>query len=160
MSAVQAFDKNKVGVEEAFDVEAIMSQTAHVKGVLTAPYMERYTTTPPYTQFPRGLKVVFYNDSLSISSVLTSRYGKYMDGQNDIYLRDSVVFLSLKEMRRLDCKDLKWDAQKALFITEKFCRFATPFDTLYGKGFRANQDFSWYEFDDVYGSFAPPDSTL
>ncbi|RPE13347.1 LPS export ABC transporter periplasmic protein LptC [Chitinophaga lutea] len=162
INAVRKFDANKLGVEQGFDVETIMSQTANVKGILTSPYMERHTNTPSYTEFPRGLKVVFY-DSLKISSVLTARYGKYMDRENDVYLRDSVVFISLKdpaEIKRLDCKDLRWDAKRALFTTDKYCRFSTPYDTLYGVGFDANQDFSWSEFHNVHGSFKSPDSSF
>lgn len=163
MSAVRRFDKDKLGVEQAYNVEAIMSQTAHVKGILTSPYMERHTTQPPYTEFPRGLKVVFYSDSLTISSILTANYGKFLDGEKDIYLRDSVVFVSLKDpanIKRLDCKDLRWDAKKSMFTTDKYCRVSTPYDTLYGTGLDANQDFSWSEFHVAHGSFMAPDSSF
>jgi LPS export ABC transporter protein LptC len=163
INVVRKFDKSKLGVEQGYDVETIMSQSAHVKGVLTSAYMERHMNPPSFTEFPRGLKVVFYSDSLSISSILTANYGKYMDAEKDIYLRDSVVFISLKdpkEIKRLDCKDLRWDAKRALFTTDKYCRLSTPYDTLYGVGFDANQDFSWSEFHEVHGSFMSPDSSF
>lgn len=158
MSAVRAFDKGKTGVEQAYDVETIMSQTAHVKGVLTSPYMERHADKQPYTEFPKGLKVVFYSDSLTITSVLTARYGKYMDGQNDIFLRDSVVFLNLKEMKRLDCKELRYDAKRRMFISNSFVRLSTPLDTLYGQGLESNEDFTDSRILKAYGNFAQRDS--
>lgn len=163
MSAVRKFDKSKLGVEQGYDVETIMSQTAHVKGVLTSVYMERHMNPPSYTEFPRGLKVVFYSDSLTISSILTANYGKYMDAEKDIYLRDSVVFLSLKDplnVKRLDCKDLRWDPKRSLFTTDKYCRISSMGDTMYGTGFDATQDFSWFEFHDAHGSFQAPDSSF
>lgn len=160
VNAVRAFDINKLGVEQAYDIESIMSQTAHVKGVLTAPYMERHLTQPPHTDFPRGLQVVFYTDSLTKESILTSKFGTYQENSTDVYLRDSVVFISLKTAQRLDCKDLKWDSKTNQFITDRFCRLSSPRDTLYGQGFRANQDFSRSEFINAYGSFAPEDSIL
>lgn len=160
MSAVRAFDKSKLGVEQAYDIETIMSQTAHVKGILTAPYMERHMATPPYTEFPQGLKVVFYSDSLTITSVLTSKYGKLMDGENDVYLRDSVVFLDLQKFQRLDCKDLKWDSKQAKFVTERFCRVSTPLDTIYSMGLDANQDMSEINFHDITGVISPRDSMM
>lgn len=164
MNAVRAFDKNKMGVEQAYDVETIMSQTAHVKGVLTAPYMERHVTSPAYTEFPNSLRVVFYNDSLVQTSILTANYGKMDEKENNIYLRDSVVFISyfkgVIEKERLDCKELKWDDKRKLFISNTLCRVARPGDTLYGQGLEANQDFSWWQFIDAYGSFLPPDSMV
>ncbi|MRG46779.1 LPS export ABC transporter periplasmic protein LptC [Chitinophaga sp. SYP-B3965] len=160
MNAVRAFDKSKVGVEQAYDIETIMSQTAHVKGVLTSAYMERHMATPPYTEFPQGLKVVFYSDSLTITSVLTAKYGKLIDGENEMYLRDSVVFLDLKTLQRLDCKDLRWDPKKALFVTDRFCRVARPGDTIYSIGMNANQDFSAVNFFDVDGVVSPQDSMM
>lgn len=163
MNAVRAFDKNKMGVEQAYDVETIMSQTAHVKGVLTAPYMERHVTSPAYTEFPNSLRVVFYNDSLIQTSILTANYGKMDEKENNIYLRDSVVFISyfkgVIEKERLDCKELKWDDKRKLFISNSLCRVVSfPADTLYGQGLEANQDFSWWQFINSYGSFLPPDS--
>ncbi|MGX5817896.1 LPS export ABC transporter periplasmic protein LptC [Chitinophaga lutea] len=160
MNAVRQFDQSKMGVEQGYDVETILSQQAHVKGVLTSPYMERHVSTPPYTEFPRGLRVQFYNDSLQTTSVLTARYGKYMDGENDVYLRDSVVFVNLTDMRRLDCQDLRWDNKKELFITDKPCRLTSPGQTIYGTGFEANRDFSWGQFKKTHGSFLAPDSTF
>lgn len=160
MNAVRRFDATKMGVEQADTVETIISQTAHVKGVLTAPYMERNLNTPPFTEFPRGLKVVFYSDSLTETSELTAKYGKMMQNENDIFLRDSVVFKNYKTLERLDCKELKWDAKRQLFVSNSFSRVATPTDTLYGQGFEANQNFSLWRFINAYGSFLPPDSTL
>jgi hypothetical protein len=160
MNAVRAFDKSKLGVEQAYDIETIMSQTAHVKGILTSPYMERHMATPPYTEFPQGLKVVFYSDSLTITGVLTSKYGKLIDGENEMYLRDSVVFLDLQKFQRLDCKDLRWDPKKAIFVTERFCRVSTPRDTVYSIGLDANQDFSIVNFHTVHGVVSPQDSMM
>ncbi|WP_298711198.1 LPS export ABC transporter periplasmic protein LptC [Chitinophaga sp.] len=160
MNAVAAFDTKKLGVEQAFDVETIVSQSATVKGVLTSPYMERHVSHPPHTDFPKTLQVIFYDSTARKESILTANFGRLDEGNNDIYLRDSVVFISLTTAQRLDCKDLRWDSKSAQFITDRFCRLATPTDTLYGQGFRANQDFSRTEFVHVYGTFAPPDSTF
>lgn len=164
VNAVRAFDESKISVEQAYDVETIMSQTAHVKGVLTAPYMERHVAAPAYTEFPNSLRVVFYNDSLIQTSILTANYGKMDEKDNNIYLRDSVVFISyFKGMiakERLDCKELQWDDKKKLFVSNSLCRVARPGDTLYGQGLEANQDFSWWQFIDAYGSFLPPDSMV
>lgn len=160
MNAVRRFDAIKVGVEQADTVETIVSQTAHVKGILTAPYMERHTSIPAFTEFPRGLKVIFYSDSLTETSELTAKYGKMMQTENDIYLRDSVIFKNRKTSERLDCRELKWDARRQLFVSNSLSRVATITDTLYGQGFEANQNFSKWRFIDAWGSFLPPDSTL
>lgn len=160
MNAVAAFDTKKLGVEQAYNVETIVSQSATVKGVLTSKYMERYVSHPPHTDFPRGLQVIFYDTLGRKESILTANFGRLDEGNNDIFLRDSVVFISLTTAQRLDCKDLRFDSKTNLFITDRFCRISTPTDTIYGRGFRATQDMSRSEFMHVYGSFMPPDSTF
>jgi hypothetical protein len=68
------------------------------------------------------------------------------------------VFISLKTARRLDCKDLRWDPKTNEFVTDNFCRLTTPTQTLYGQGFRANQDLSRSEFIHGSGSMVVEDS--
>ncbi|MGE7773477.1 LPS export ABC transporter periplasmic protein LptC [Chitinophaga sp. NPDC101104] len=160
MNAVAAFDTKKLGVEQAFDVETILSQSATVKGVLTSKYMERYVTHPPHTDFPKGLQVIFYDSVGRKESILTANFGRLDEGTNDIYLRDSVVFISLTTAQRLDCKDLRFDSKTAMFMTDRFCRISTITDTIYASGIRATQDLSRTEFLKANGTFVPQDSSF
>lgn len=159
MEAILKMDKQTAAVEEGKDIESIYSQVGRVKAKLTAPLMLRHMQTPVYVEFNKGLKALFYNDSLGVESTLTARYGKYFENDETIYLRDHVVVIN-KDGQRLDCEELNWDPKLKQFISKKPVRISTATDTLYGNGLISNQDFSDYTILDPTGPFVIKDSSI
>src|SRR4051812_23807951 len=93
---VQALSKRKTAVEEAVNVESYYSQSALVKAKLTAPLMLRIQSDSPAYEFPRSLHVDFYNDSTKVESQLSARYGRYMENQDKVLLKDSVIVFNIR----------------------------------------------------------------
>ena len=144
---------HKVVPEEADSVVSLMSEpldsggklAARVKGKLTAPYMLRFDRPDsPYAEFPRSLHVDFYNDSMQIESKLDAKYGKYLQNQDKVFLRDSVVVKNILKGDTLHCKTLWWDQHTERFTTDDSVRIYTPDKILYGTGMEADQNFRWY----------------
>ncbi|SFD30423.1 LPS export ABC transporter protein LptC [Chitinophaga sp. CF118] len=158
MEAILKMDKQAAAVEEGKDIESIYSQLGKVKAKLTAPLMLRHMQPPVYVEFNKGLKVLFFNDTLQVESTLTARYGKYFENDANIYLRDHVVVIN-KKGERLDCEELNWDSKKEIFYSNKAVRISTVTDTLYGTGLESNQDFSNYTILHPSGPFIIRDST-
>jgi LPS export ABC transporter protein LptC len=159
MEAILKLDKQTAAVEEGKEIESIYSQVGKVKAKLTAPIMLRHMQSPTYVEFIKGLKVLFYNDTLDVESTLTARYGKYFDGDANIFLKDHVVVIN-KKGERLDCEELNWDSKLQKFLSGKPVRISTPTDTLYGTGLESNQDFSDYTILHPSGPFIIKDSTM
>jgi|SRR5579859_316099 len=153
---------HKIIPEEATDLVSLMSEpmtdstgklTARVKGKLTAPYMLRYQLADsPYAEFPRTLHVDFYNDSAKTESQLDAHYGKYLQNQEKVYLRDSVVVKNLQKGDTLRCQELWWDSHTEKFYTDKPVRIYTPDKILYGTGMEADQNFRWYTITKLTGT--------
>lgn len=158
MEAIMNLDKKTAAVEEGKDIESMYSQLGKVKAKLTAPSMLRHLQAPVYVEFNKGLKVLFFNDTLDVESTLTARYGKYFENDANIYLRDHVVVIN-KKGERLDCEELNWDSKKEIFYSNKPVRISTATDTLYGTGLESNQDFSNYTILHPSGPFTLEDST-
>ena len=91
MKDLPNFRQKHFGVDEGKQITAYMSESAKVKARLTAPYMRRNEVDSPYVEFPQSLHVDFYNDSMTIASVMDARYGKWLELQSKVLLRDSVV---------------------------------------------------------------------
>src|SRR5579875_3295804 len=87
---VQKLGEKKVGVDRVIDVTSYLSQDALMKAKLTAPLMLQTQADTPYTEFPKTLHVDFYNDSTKVESQLFAKYGRYMQNQSKVLLRDSV----------------------------------------------------------------------
>jgi LPS export ABC transporter protein LptC len=139
--------------EEADSITSLMSEpvdsggklAARVKGKLTAPYMLRFDRSDsPYAEFPRSLHVDFYNDSMQIESKLDAKYGKYLQSQDKVFLRDSVVVKNILKGDTLHCKKLWWDQHTERFTTDDSVWIYTKDKVLTGTGMEADQNFRWY----------------
>jgi LPS export ABC transporter protein LptC len=152
----ELFD-DKTMVEEATQVESYLSQEGKMKAKLTAPLMLRVTPHSPtdtmYVEFPNTLHVDFYDDSTKIESRLDAKYGKYFENLNKVYLRDSVVVVSVKG-DTLRCHDLWWDQNQGIFYTDNVATYRSPNDDITGgKGLVATQDFRDVTFKYPLGTF-------
>ena len=152
---VKALNEKRTSIEEGYQIESYLSQEARMKAKLTAPLMKRYLTDTPYVEFPRTLHVDFFDDSLRIESMLDAHYGKYKENEQKVFLKDSVVISNMKG-DTLWCRELWWDQQLQQFNTNKAVRLHQPDKIIYGKGLRAAQNMSWYEFDSIYGIIQVP----
>jgi len=138
--------KKKPSVDEARDIETYFSQAGNVKAKLTSALMYRYQDTLPRIEFPERLHVDFYNDSLEMESVLDAKYGRYIEGQNKMFLRDSVVVIQKFKQDTLRCEELWWDQNKQKFYTDKPVRITKMDGTvLPGEGLEASQDFKSFK---------------
>jgi len=144
---INALFGNIVTADTAINVESYLSQEGKVKARLRAPIMYRGTRTDTtYVEFPRTLHADFFDDSLKIESFLNSKYGKYFENYNKVYLRDSVVVISVKG-DTLRCHDLWWDQGRGLFYTDTIATYKSPGnDITGGKGMEATQDFKIITF--------------
>ncbi len=139
---IKAFTEKKIGVDEAHLIQTFFSQAGKMRAKLSAPVMFRYQDTLPRVEFPQSLHVDFYNDSLQVESVLDALYGRYIEGQKKMFLKDSVVVVQRFNQDTLRCKELWWDQNKETFYTDKPIRITKKDGTvLPGQGLEASQDF-------------------
>ena len=120
--------------------------------------MKRYTLDSTYLEFSRSLHVNFYDSAGKVESQVDALYGKYLETQSKVYLRDSVVAFNVKG-DTLRTPDLWWDQNNKKFYTDKVVRFKSASKIIYGgKGFEADQDLSNYTIFQPTGIIIVPDS--
>lgn len=160
MQEVQNLSKKLIGVEEGKEIESYLSQEGKVKAKLIAPLMLRYQTDTLKVEFPKTLRVDFYNDSTEVESKLFAKYGRYLENENKVFLRDSVIVFNMKG-DTLICKELYWDQVKAKFYTDKNVIIRKPDQKVYGTGLDADQDFKNITIKNVHDSYLNiPDSSF
>ena len=144
---IDAVTKNKVMIDEVKDIQSYLSQHGLVKAKLRAPLMLRYEKDSLYSEFPKKLHVDFFDSTAHIESWLDSKYGKYFESQNKVYLRDSVVAINTKG-DTLKTHELWWDQQKEKFYTDKPYELNTKTKRIHGeRGLEASQDFTNITFN-------------
>jgi LPS export ABC transporter protein LptC len=150
--------KDKVMTEEATDIESYISNEGIMKAMLKAPLMLRVMADTQYIEFPRTMHVDFYNDSTQIETWLDCKYGKYFESLKKVYLRDSVVVITIKG-DTLRCHDLWWDQNKEIFFTDSVATYRSPGnDITGGKGMEATQDLKMVRFKYPLGTVKISDS--
>ncbi len=161
MKNLPSFRQKHISVDEGKLITAYLSEDAKVKARLTAPYMRRSEVDSPYVEFPNGLHVDFFNDSLVIQSTMDARYGKRREFDQKVLLRDSVVVKNILKGDTLYCQELWWDEKTEKFYTDKPVRIHKAGGTiLYGTGLTAPQDFSGYTIYQITGPFAFPENGM
>lgn len=170
-------NKKQLAVEEAKDIESYMSQSGIVKARLTAPLMIRYTVDSPRVEFPQTLHTEFFldpeklqqyglkADTQVVESHIFSKYGKYTEFNNKVYLRDSVVAFNVLKHDTLWCDELWWDQEKKIIYTQSRFRYKThDGQDMKGDGkntgFEAKQDFSEYSLFNSKGRMMAPENSI
>ncbi len=157
---VESLGKKTIGIEEGRQIESYLSQQGKVKAKLMAPLMLRYLLDTPKVEFPNTLRVHFFNDSAAIESRLFAKFGRYLENENKVFLRDSVVVFNVSG-DTLFSNELYWDQAKAIFYTDKNVIIKKPTQKVYGTGLIADQSFQWFTITHPHDSYLNiPDSSF
>jgi LPS export ABC transporter protein LptC len=109
-----------------YNVETIYSDSAKTKGRLTAPVLNRFDRAEKkYSEFPKGLHIYFYNDSMHVNAEVSANYGIFRDVKEIFEARNNVVVVNTKG-EKLHTEQLFWDQKKGIIYTQKYCRITTP----------------------------------
>jgi len=157
---IDTWTKDVVLTEEAINIESMLSQNGELRATLKAPLMRRVFEDTVFAEFPNSLYCAFYNNNKQVESTLTSKYGKYYENLGKVYLRDSVVVITVKG-DTLKSPDLWWDQNLKKFFTDKYATYHAPGKQLYGTvGLEATQDLSSIIFKKPVGTILVNDSGM
>lgn len=118
---------------------------------LYAPLAEAYSTPENITKFRKGIRVNFYDEEGSLESTLTGLYGEINQTKGTMRVLDSVQLYNPVKQQTMYTEALYWNQNDSVIFTDKMVMIKSPTEQLYGKGIRARQDFSSYEFLEPYG---------
>ncbi|MCD8434347.1 LPS export ABC transporter periplasmic protein LptC [Tenacibaculum dicentrarchi] len=106
----------------------------------------------PYTEFPKGIKIVSIDktqrDSTSISGNYAITYTKTAISE----IKGNVVILNYKENTKLETNQLFWDQKEHYFFTEDGFRLTTLNDTINGFGFESKENLTKWIAKDITGN--------
>ncbi len=119
INEVRDLGRKKASVEEGRNIQSFLSMNGKMRARLTAPLLLRYQgDSAKKAEFPNSLHVDFFNDSLKIESQLNAKYGRYLENENKVFLRDNVIAFNIKG-DTLFCEELYWDQTLEKFYTSK-----------------------------------------
>lgn len=159
---VRDLGTKKIGVEEGKNIESFLSNGGKMKARLTAPVMLRYLYDSPRVEFPHKLHVDFYDSLTTVESQLSAHYGRYLENDNKVFLKDSVIVFNRKR-DTLWCEELYWDQYKGTFFTDKPAILSqqNPRQKIYSaKGLDADQNFTKFTLHSVGRTYTDKESFI
>ena len=128
--------------QSAKNIEIVHTDSAKITMIVNAVQLDKYDKVDiPYTEFPKGLQVDFYNEFEEIDSKLKANYAKRIDETSIWEAQYDVVAIN-NEGTILNTELLFWDENKEIIYTDKFVKVTEGESILYGNGFESNQDFT------------------
>ena len=119
------------------------TDSSRTKSKLSTPLLLDYSNRKehPYTEFPKGLKVISFDqngDSITISS----NYGISYSNTQVTEIRNQVLIENHRQRIKLKTEQLFWDQKTRFFYTEKEFTLTTQNDTITGFGFESNENLT------------------
>lgn len=140
-------------------IEVIYSDSAKVKVHMLAPAYRQFSDVEnPYMEFPEGLEVYFYDDSLRIESEIRANYTIYYMNERLWHATGNVVARRLDNGDALHTEELFWDEGKEFIYSDSYTRIQNQDGTFYGKrGFESHQNLSNWKLKGTSGTVNVPD---
>ena len=150
---IERYDPAEMEKEIAYDIEMIYSDSAMVEFRVQSPVLEKYTSEGTLVEeFPKGFLIEYFDEDLNVIFKLSSKYAKRVSEEGLLILRDSVTYINEKD-DILETNALTIDEQNNSIATTKFFRLVQgpAKDTIYGRGFSANSDFTSFRVNKYVG---------
>lgn len=149
LKEINQFNENPVGI--AYDIRMTYTDSAMVKAILTAPINMDYTHLSfKYSEFPEGLKIIFYNDN-NEENTLVADYGILYNQTRIVDLQGNVVLLS-NDGSRLETSQMYWDSEKEWLFTEQPFIFKSENEDMAATRLDTNKEFSKFQTGKLSGT--------
>lgn len=136
----------------ARNVETMYTDSGKVTMLIRSPLIQQFTTAEnPYTVFPEGLTVLFYDKTSEPQASISSQYARYTEKDEIWELRDSVVAVSNKG-EVLETELLFWSQPRDKIWSDRFVRFTHDDQIVMGTGFDSDSRFSNWTIKNVTGT--------
>ena len=149
LKQINQFNENPVGI--AYDIHMTYTDSAEVKAILTAPLNLDYTHLSfKYSEFPEGLKIIFYNNNNEENTVIAD-YGILYNQTKIVDLQGNVVLLS-GDGSRLETSQMYWDSEKEWLFTEQPFTFKNINYDMAAIRLDTNKEFSKFQTGNLTGT--------
>ena len=134
------------------DAEIMYSDSGRVKMKLIAVQLDRFDDEKDkeYIEMPKGMNILFYDDSMKVNSRLKADYGIRYEKEGKMEAKRNVEVINVKG-EKLETEDLILDEAKDSIYTKAFVKITTKDEVMWGDGLKSNQDFTRYKITNVHG---------
>ena len=122
--------------------EIVYSESAKIVVVIKSAEINRYLTIEdPYSEFPKGIYVQFFDSTQTATSYIRSDYAN-LDEKTKVWIAEHNVEAVNNEGDTLNTEYLIWDQNTKKISSDRYVRIINKDGIIHGKGFEANQDMT------------------
>lgn len=122
--------------------DIVYSESAKTVVIIKSPEINRYLTTDkPYSEFPKGIYVQFFDSTQKATSYIRSDYAHFEE-TTKIWTAEHNVEAVNVEGDTLNTEYLIWNQITKNITSDRYVRIINKDGILHGKGFEANQDMT------------------
>lgn len=126
----------------ATDIHYVRSDSGRIQLKLNSPLMIKHAGENPYTEFPKGFTVYFYDTTGKVMSVLSANYGIRKEKQGLLQARNNVVIKNLENHQTLYTENLIWNEKTRKIRAPGFVKNIGPDRTIFGDSMVSNESFT------------------
>lgn len=152
MAVIKLSSKDSIPDVTINNVHVKQSENGKMTMELTAPKMISFQNRESYTEFPDGIKIVFYDSVMQPKSELTANYGISWDSKNTMSARGNVVVKNFQKFEQLNTESLLYDRNAKKVSTDDFVKITTLDRTILGKGMESDELFDNWVIKNVAGT--------
>ena len=128
------------------------SDMGNVRVLVQAPLLLRHKDKDPYTEFPEGIKVTFFDNNATANGTLTADQATRYEKDRSTTIKGNVLWQNALRNERLETEELIWDEKTQKIISNKTVKVTTDTEQITGEGLEAAQDFSRYKIKYITGT--------
>ncbi len=152
MAVVKLSSKDSIPDVAVYNVHVKESEKGIMTLELTAPRMISYQTRDAYTEFPDGLRIIFFDSVMQPKSELTANYGISWDSRSTMHARGNVIIKNFEKHEQLNTESLLYDKNKRKVSTEEFVKITQPDKIITGRGMESDELFGNWSIRNVSGT--------
>lgn len=126
------------------NIDLIRSVSGKVVLELTAPLLIIYEGDEAHSEFPKGMKIVFFDSLMNITSQLTAEYGISYEKRKIMEARKNVVVVNNRKHEQVNTEKLTWNQVTKKISSDKFVKITTPEKIILGDGFESDETMDNY----------------
>lgn len=137
-----ALNVEELPAQESWNAKVIFTDSGKTQAILYSGHLRIFTGARE-TLLDSGVKVDFYNEQQTVSTVLTSKKGRVDDITRNLFAIDSVVAVNDSGVT-LITEELMWRNQDRKILSNKFVTILTKTEKIEGFGFESDQRLNNY----------------
>jgi len=140
-----------VPTQSVTNAEIIYSEKAKTSVIIKSPEINRYLTIEePYSEFPKGMHVQFFDSTQKSTAFIQSNYAIYNE-TTKIWIAEHDV-VAVNNGDTLNTEYLVWNQITKKITSDRFVRITNKDGIIHGNSFEANQDMTDWKIKQTSGT--------